>query len=325
MKFTKFCSTLLVPAIALGSLIPGAVPGSEIAGGSLGSRLVRRGCTANNCARAVTGTAAKPALTARQSDCSSFMLQSVVLPTTTITVTEAANKRRQETIVPSIVPTYASACANPSAYSSACSCWGITATTVTAQPTATSIITTLSGILEINSGGSSLGYVATDPNYYTPIITSDPTQALVVTFVVPHGATSVSNVDFATSANNEGYPFLGLIQGRDNPDATEAPGSSNYLYIGPVDYTAPGSTPQDGGSYYDVKTGLNHDAESSVWNVDIATGLVTPTWINPDGTPALDVQFFVQSEHVYAGSDPGAFYARYPAPVTDVTINFIAS
>jgi hypothetical protein len=35
--------------------------------------LERAACNADNCARAVTGTAAKPSLTIRQSDCSKFM------------------------------------------------------------------------------------------------------------------------------------------------------------------------------------------------------------------------------------------------------------
>lgn len=44
-----FFSALLVPGIALGSLLPSAVPGSEIAAGPPAGRLVRRGCTANVC------------------------------------------------------------------------------------------------------------------------------------------------------------------------------------------------------------------------------------------------------------------------------------
>jgi hypothetical protein len=66
-------------------------------------------CNANNCARAVTGTrpGKTPAVTSRQSDCASFMHNSVN-PTATAGL-----------------PSYASACTSAGAYSSACACWGI--------------------------------------------------------------------------------------------------------------------------------------------------------------------------------------------------------
>ena len=38
--------------------------------------------------------------------------------------------------------------------------------------------------------------------------------------------------------------------------------------------------------------------------------------------PATTI-IFVQSNHVYAGGDPGAFQSRFPAPVTTVTLKFI--
>jgi hypothetical protein len=110
-----------------------------LASGALSSVLVRSAassCAADNCARAVTGTAAKPAITQRQSDCASFQ------------ATPSA-----------AVPTYASACSGLSfliysvrfsiltsetgsvRYSSACSCFGYTASTTakaTARTTTTS-------------------------------------------------------------------------------------------------------------------------------------------------------------------------------------------
>lgn len=84
-------------------------------------------------------------MTLRQSDCSSFMRKTIAFTSTT-TVTPQ-NQRRQQTILPSNIPLYASACDNVAKYSSACSCWGITAatTTVTATATATAAFTTHTG------------------------------------------------------------------------------------------------------------------------------------------------------------------------------------
>ena len=100
---------LLVPlAMASGAL-------SNVLG-----RAVQSTCAADDCARAVTGTsaAATPAITQRQSDCASF-----------------------QATASAAVPTYASACSGSVRYSSACSCFGYTATetttsTSTATPTA---------------------------------------------------------------------------------------------------------------------------------------------------------------------------------------------
>lgn len=99
MRF--FFYTLLLAATQQGAL-----------GALLGARHTT-GCNANNCARAVTGTRTGklPDVTSRKADCSSF-LETTIGPSTTI--------------VPSQVPTYASACSGAGSYSSACSCWGVT-------------------------------------------------------------------------------------------------------------------------------------------------------------------------------------------------------
>ncbi|KAI9163112.1 hypothetical protein HJFPF1_04710 [Paramyrothecium foliicola] len=73
--------------------------------------------------------------------------------TTTVTVTvepssparfkrDAALEYRAATELPTAVPAYASAACNGAQYSSACLCWGITATTSTAAtPTSTATVT----------------------------------------------------------------------------------------------------------------------------------------------------------------------------------------
>lgn len=81
-------------------------------------------CKADNCARAVTGTAKGTAHTVMaKRDCSSFMTQTVTVYTTAT----AKAKRDVESI--KALPTYASACSGAVRYSSACSCWGLTAST----------------------------------------------------------------------------------------------------------------------------------------------------------------------------------------------------
>jgi len=111
-------------------------------------------CSPNNCLRGVGGTAAnaKPPLTSRLSDCSSFMLTTITPTPVTITYTQTYTttlpvgmKRdvgeiqdRQVVVTPKTVPAYATYCSNAAAYSSACSCESITAQfTIAPTPTIT--------------------------------------------------------------------------------------------------------------------------------------------------------------------------------------------
>ncbi|KAK7932579.1 hypothetical protein PG985_003291 [Apiospora marii] len=113
-----------------------------------------KGCNADNCARAVTGTRLGSAsVSAFRQDCTSFMSATVTPPTSTATVTmppdtcdeddeaqpQTLTKRVQQkkradgvTVFPTAVPTYASACSGAVRYSSACSCWGVSAVFTTA-------------------------------------------------------------------------------------------------------------------------------------------------------------------------------------------------
>ncbi|KAF3905725.1 hypothetical protein AA313_de0201600 [Arthrobotrys entomopaga] len=133
-----------------------------------GIATVRASCAANNCVRAVTGTAAnkKPDVTSRRNDCSAaqhatqvssitstttttiyqtITVDTLVLTATTTitiasgtftyhppnTVVTVAPKKRNNEVQLVTVPSYATACTNLAQYLSACSCWGITATTTT--------------------------------------------------------------------------------------------------------------------------------------------------------------------------------------------------
>ncbi|MCJ1296429.1 hypothetical protein MMC34_007995 [Xylographa carneopallida] len=115
-------------------------------------------CNADNCLRAVRASSFPTRSGA--ADCSSYFAATVTPATSTITqtatVTSFANKRRralneaegalaprQVTVVPSAIPTYASACSGSVRYSSACSCIGVTATTSTAATPLTTVTVTV--------------------------------------------------------------------------------------------------------------------------------------------------------------------------------------
>ncbi|EPE25686.1 hypothetical protein GLAREA_01598 [Glarea lozoyensis ATCC 20868] len=111
---------------------------------SLAGIAIATSCNADNCARAVTGTAKGAAQVASaKADCAAFLATTVtpsattVFITTTITPAPTVIAKRAAT-----VPVYASACSGTVRYSSACSCFGVVPSTFTAPtPTVTSIVT----------------------------------------------------------------------------------------------------------------------------------------------------------------------------------------
>ncbi|MCJ1408961.1 hypothetical protein MMC19_003038 [Ptychographa xylographoides] len=160
------------------------------------SKTVLSSCAADNCARAVTGT--RLGSSAQQShfaDCSSFM-EVVVTPATstatvTATITGAATnlkrgfevvERRQVTVTPSSVPTYASACSGTARYSSACSCAGITKSTSTAPTPVTTVTVSVTAASSLSTPPGVTYSVITSPAsvYHLPTPTTS-LQAVVVT------------------------------------------------------------------------------------------------------------------------------------------------
>ncbi len=117
----RFLVVLVPLLLALVSASPQAIP----------ALLEKRGCNANNCARAVTGTrpGKLPDVTSRLADCVSFQL-------TTVYTCDWLGGAVVGGATPTAVPTYASDCTTSSpqsAYASACSCWGIPSCVTTTE------------------------------------------------------------------------------------------------------------------------------------------------------------------------------------------------
>jgi hypothetical protein len=166
--------------------------------------------------------------------------------------------------------------------------------------------------------GTTLGYVTEDPNYWTPLLNPTSAGALIVDFTLD--GTSGSQINLTLQNSAQGYPFFGLTVGRDSTSSDIAAGSLNYLYIEGTNGTPAGSTPQSVPNYFATTNSLNKQSESAVWSIDVNALTLNPQWINTDSsTPTTAV--FVQSNHVYAGGDPAAFMARFPAPVTSATLH----
>jgi len=49
---------------------------------------------------------------------------------------------------------------------------------------------------------------------------------------------------------------------------------------------------------------------------------LSPYWVNTDGS-IPQIKYFVQSTGIYMGGNPGAFHARYPAPIANIEFIFV--
>jgi len=185
---------------------------------------------------------------------------------------------------------------------------------------------TYNGIIEVRNSANDnlLGYIGKNlVNGGAQFgIDSSRDNAVPVSFQTgPSG--SGSQIVISLSNSNPSWPLLGLVQGRDDADSNVKPGSYQYGYLGGVSNpgTQPGAPPTSISNSYFI--GSPRTAETPVWTYDHSHKVLTPVWINQDGTtPAI--QTWTQSGGLYFGGDQGAFFSRYPAPVTGVTYKFVS-
>ncbi|MCJ1245337.1 hypothetical protein MMC30_002541 [Trapelia coarctata] len=154
-------------------------------------------CNADNCARAVTGTRRGPSFApSAQADCSSFLLQTSTGPSVTVTEftyitttvggpTEPASIVPRNPVVetpppaPKAIPAYASPCSGSVRYSSACSCYGITAETITVPAGTTTTVLTKNVFITATATTTTTTTIATPPSgSYNPTIPPSYTDCL---------------------------------------------------------------------------------------------------------------------------------------------------
>ncbi|KAG8942476.1 hypothetical protein FRC04_003644 [Tulasnella sp. 424] len=186
---------------------------------------------------------------------------------------------------------------------------------------------TRAGIIEVHNAANDalLGYISKNLVNGGAQFGYDPAiaNALLVSFQTPAGATgTVPTMDITAVNSNPSWPLLGLVQGRDDTSSDIAAGSYQYLYLGGI--SNPGTQPNDPptlitNSYF---IGAPRTAESAVWSFNTADNTLSLQWVNTDSSkPTMNV--WTQSTGLYAGGDQGAFFSRYPAPVTAVTYKFV--
>lgn len=92
-------------------------------------------------------------------------------------------------------------------------------------------------------------------------------------------------------------PFFGGMTGFSSSSYSIGPGSSNYNYLGNTAHTEPDATPAPGDNTFTRATKLDEGIESAIWSFDVSSKVLTPQWINLDGS-ACSLLYLWQSSVV---------------------------
>ncbi|KAL2064101.1 hypothetical protein VTL71DRAFT_4595 [Oculimacula yallundae] len=251
-----------------------------------------KACAADNCLRAVRATALPMRPGSASADCSSYFRATVTPAASTVTMTinfsetlivtqkttftsvvtvqpEAGlplKEKRQRTVIPSEIPTYASACSGSVRYSSACSCIGVTQATITAsRPTTTITISetsTSTATTKISTGTTTTSTAAVgtcSATTFTPgSLPLAIGQAIRTSDVAPAVINYFSTVySFGMNGNNVGDVAHAEI----NPTS---PAVDNIVYYqAPATAMAPTRGCLNFGYFYHVPSGLCVTAQST--------------------------------------------------------------
>ncbi|KAG8768764.1 hypothetical protein FRB91_011507 [Serendipita sp. 411] len=181
--------------------------------------------------------------------------------------------------------------------------------------------TTHRGIIQVSTKEQGfLGYISNDLYRGIATWTQIEETAAIFTFEAPIGTTSVTRAEFTSATPLGGYPFLGLIQGWLSEDSDIGPGSYNYLFLGGTPHSDPGSTPQIGANSWTLNA---RTYESSVWNIDVASGNVTPQWINTNGSEPTTTLSLWYNADLFAEGDFTAASTHFTSNAEPMELKFL--
>ncbi|KAJ6259793.1 hypothetical protein Dda_5434 [Drechslerella dactyloides] len=135
-------------------------------------------------------------------------------------------EKRQQTAIPSVIPAYASACSGQVRYSSACSCMGVTASTVTVAASTTTVTTSTTVTVSTETQKT---IVATD---FVDVTVATATKDITDTTVA---VTSVVATAMPTEYIKLSQRFAIQVQGSSRGNYVLRPANNEFLYVGNSD------------------------------------------------------------------------------------------
>jgi len=184
-------------------------------------------------------------------------------------------------------------------------------TTETARRSTTSDTVSFKGKIKVNSvvSHNTIGFLQLTGAHDRYVVGSASSADQFTATLFKQGITA--DADFLDSDAPAGHPFLaGLI----SPGAELLASNSNAAIVGnaPVQ-TAPGSTPQSGGSV----SIPGSDYETAIWNYSPSPPTLIPSWVNFDGSqPVVSLVWDPVGQALYLTADPAAIILSHPGSQT---------
>jgi len=117
-------------------------------------------------------------------------------------------------------------------------------------------------------------------------------------------------------------PFFGAVVGYASTSDDLGVGNPNYNFIGGTVKVASGSPPTDADNSFEDKTQIDKHVESAIWSYDPMTSLITPHWINCDGSNPATSFVYVPDEPLLAITGDASEFKSYYGLGNNIT--FIA-
>jgi hypothetical protein len=149
--------------------------------------------------------------------------------------------------------------------------------------------------------GAVLGYISPQFNDFGEYGYFQPSQAGALSVTLSYQPTDLSS-PVNIIANNSPDPtvsFFGGIVGYASSSDDLGPGNPNYNYIGGTVQVASGAQPTDGGNSFEDLTQIDEHIESAIWLYDPINSLLTPQWINSDGSSTATSLIYVSDEPLF--------------------------
>lgn len=152
--------------------------------------------------------------------------------------------------------------------------------------------------------------------------TDDQTSAVTLSVCTSDPA---STIDIQTAFGGfPNFPFLAFVTGFANTSPDFASGSYNYAYLAASSQTPAGSSAVTQPNSFSAAAGVPEGVETNIWHLDTASGALTPSWVNTDGSSATITLLYVPSSNAFAiTGDAGAFGSNFGTG-NPATFSFIA-
>jgi len=240
-------------------------------------------------------------------DSTSVLVASTETDFTTIGTTTAQPQKRTitsdapvGTVQPTSVPAYASACSGTVRYSSACSCFGVTETTITLPTPTTVTTTTITGTTTVTTEVATTSVaILSETTTFISLVGATTTEDLIETISITTTTTSsvlATSTAVANALCQNGNFVNGLLAPCTDPACQNynlrIEGKTDTIYEGPIRSGPRSITTPSGGTH--LCDGTNNGANptpagTSTTAVDSASGLCG---FHYDGTYDSDFQDF---------------------------------